>query len=139
VGDEPAALAPQLLLNFGFEAQPAEICKRHGPAQLVCDEATQAGVAALEIGCDGVISSGLEAEALREALGDRLLIVCPGIRPVKNVDDQKRTVDVEEAFNNGADYIVVGRPIRQAADPRAAAQAIQAVIAKAFPATAAGA
>lgn len=87
---------------------------------------------ALEIGCDGVISSGLEAEALRDALGDRLLVVCPGIRPVKNVDDQKRTVDVEEAFTNGADYVVVGRPIREADDPAAAAADIQARIAGLF-------
>ncbi len=87
---------------------------------------------ALEIGCDGVISSGLEAEALREALGERLLIVCPGIRPVKNIDDQKRTVDVEEAFGNGADYIVVGRPIREAADPAAAAADIQDRIVRLF-------
>jgi orotidine-5'-phosphate decarboxylase len=49
-------------------------------------------------------------------------------------DDQKRTVDVAQAFTNGADYIVVGRPIRQAPDPRAAAQAIQATIANVFPA-----
>ena len=58
----------------------------------------------------------------------------PGIRPVdaKASDDQKRTVDVAQAFANGADYIVVGRPIREAADPRAAAQAIQDTIAAAF-------
>jgi len=89
---------------------------------------------ALEAGCDGVVSSGLEAAMLRRELGDRLLVVTPGIRPVENrpVDDQKRTVDVAQAFANGADYIVVGRPIRQAADPRAAAQAIQATIAEVF-------
>jgi len=52
---------------------------------------------------------------------------------VKNEDDQKRTVDVAQAFANGADYIVVGRPIRSAADPRAAAQAIQRTIAAIFP------
>ena len=80
---------------------------------------------ALAVGCDGVVSSGLEAAALRAELGPRLLIVVPGIRPVANVDDQKRTVDVEEAFRRGADHIVVGRPIRDAADPRAAAEAIQ--------------
>lgn len=80
---------------------------------------------ALALGCDGVVSSGLEAERLRESLGDRFLIVTPGIRPVANTDDQKRTVDVEQAFRNGADYIVVGRPIRDAADPRAAAERIQ--------------
>ena len=91
---------------------------------------------ALEAGCDGVISSGMEAPALKRELGDRLLVVTPGIRPVENrpSDDQKRTVDVAQAFANGADYIVVGRPIRQAPDPRAAAQAIQATIANVFPA-----
>jgi orotidine-5'-phosphate decarboxylase len=87
---------------------------------------------ALAIGCDGVISSGLEAPALRDSLGENFLIVTPGIRPVKNIDDQKRTVDVEEAFNNGADYIVVGRPIRDHADPKAAADAIQETIRKTF-------
>jgi orotidine-5'-phosphate decarboxylase len=87
---------------------------------------------ALDIGCDGVISSGLEASGLRDQLGHKFLIVCPGIRPVANADDQKRTVDVEEAFLNGADYIVVGRPIRQAADPQQAAEAMQARIQKLF-------
>ena len=80
---------------------------------------------ALALGCDGVVSSGLEAKRLRGSLGDRFLIVTPGIRPVANTDDQKRTVDVEQAFRNGADYIVVGRPIRDAADPRQAAERIQ--------------
>ena len=90
---------------------------------------------AMEAGCDGVISSGLEAQRLKSEFHDRLLVVTPGIRPVDNkpVDDQKRTVDVAQAFANGADYIVVGRPIRQAADPRAAAEAIQATIAAIFP------
>lgn len=80
---------------------------------------------ALQIGCDGVISSGLEAARLRKDLGDRFLVVIPGIRPVSNVDDQKRTVNVEQAFANGADYIVVGRPIKDAKDPRMAAIDIQ--------------
>ena len=86
---------------------------------------------ALEIGCDGVVSSGLEAERLRERLGERLLIVVPGIRPVENreADDQKRTVDVDEALRRGADYVVIGRPIRNASDRRAAAEAIQRRIA----------
>ncbi len=86
---------------------------------------------ALETGCDGVIASGLEAARLKAEFKQRLLVVTPGIRPVQNkpADDQKRTVDVAQAFANGADYIVVGRPIRQAADPRAAAQAIQQTIA----------
>jgi orotidine-5'-phosphate decarboxylase len=89
---------------------------------------------ALETGCDGVISSGLEAAKLKAEFGKRLLVVTPGIRPVGAASgDQKRTVDVAQAFANGADYIVVGRPVRDAADPRAAAAAIQATIAKIFP------
>jgi len=83
---------------------------------------------AIEAGCDGVVSSGLEASALRRGLGPRFMVVSPGIRPVANVDDQKRTVDVEQAFRNGADYIVVGRPVRKAPDPRQAATSIQARI-----------
>jgi orotidine-5'-phosphate decarboxylase len=90
---------------------------------------------AIEAGCDGVISSGLEAARLKAQFRDKLLVVTPGIRPVENrpVDDQKRTVDAAQAFAAGADYIVVGRPIREAADPRAAALAIQATIASIFP------
>ncbi len=89
---------------------------------------------ALEAGCDGVVASGLELGALRRALDKRLLVVTPGIRPVENrpEDDQKRVVTVEQAFTDGADYIVVGRPIRNAADPRAAAEKIQKSIANIF-------
>ena len=87
---------------------------------------------ALEAGCDGVIASGRELPALRAEIGPKLLVVTPGIRPVDNKPegDQKRVVTVETAFRGGADYIVVGRPIRDAADPRAAAEAIQATIAE---------
>jgi orotidine-5'-phosphate decarboxylase len=90
---------------------------------------------ALAAGCAGVVSSGLEAKLLRAGVDDRLIVVTPGIRPVENrpADDQKRVVGVGEAFANGADYIVVGRPIRDAADPRAAAESIQATIAAQFP------
>jgi orotidine-5'-phosphate decarboxylase len=91
---------------------------------------------ALQAGCDGVISSGLEASAISKDLGGRLLVVTPGIRPVENkpaADDQKRTVDVAQAFRNGADYIVMGRPIRNAADPEKAARAVQDTIASIFP------
>lgn len=89
---------------------------------------------ALALGCDGVISSGLEVPALRAEVDNKLLVVSPGIRPVENrpSDDQKRVVTVEQAFRNGADYIVVGRPIRDAADPRAAALAVQAQIRAVF-------
>ncbi|MGB5490479.1 MAG: orotidine-5'-phosphate decarboxylase [Woeseiaceae bacterium] len=86
---------------------------------------------ALQSGCDGVISSGLEVPKLREYVDNKLLVISPGIRPVDNkpMGDQKRVVTVETAFCNGADYIVVGRPIRDAESPRAAAEAMQASIA----------
>lgn len=86
---------------------------------------------ALEAGCDGVISSGLEVPRLREFIDAKLLVVTPGIRPVDNKPegDQKRVVTVETAFASGVDHIVVGRPIRDADSPRAAAEAMQATIA----------
>jgi orotidine-5'-phosphate decarboxylase len=93
---------------------------------------------ALEAGCDGVISSGLEARSVRQELGPKLMVVTPGIRPVDNRevgdggDDQKRVVTPTQAFTDGADHIVVGRPIRDADDPRAAALAIQREIADVF-------
>ena len=95
--------------------------------QLVLSRARRA----LEAGCDGVVSSGLEAQLLRQYIDARLLVITPGIRPVENrpSDDQKRVVSVEQALSYGADYIVVGRPIRDAADPRAAAELIQQQIA----------
>ncbi len=103
---------------------------RCDPEELVLSRARRA----YEIGCDGVISSGLEAARLRQSVDSGLLVVCPGIRPVENrrADDQKRTVDVRQAFLNGADHIVVGRPIRDASDPRAAAEAIQRTVADVF-------
>ena len=84
-------------------------------------------------GVRGFVASPHEASRIRAQLPDAY-IVTPGIRPTAAGDDQKRTVDVAQAFANGADYIVVGRPIRQAPDPRAAAEAIQATIASIFPA-----
>ena len=88
---------------------------------------------ALAAGCDGVVSSGLEVERLRREIGPKLVCVTPGIRPVDNKaeSDQKRVMTPAAAIKAGADYIVVGRPIRDAADPRQAAQAIQAEIASA--------
>ena len=90
--------------------------------------------AAAESGCDGVIASGLEASGIKKSFGERLLVVTPGIRPAGGAAaDQKRVVDVAQAFRNGADYIVVGRPIRDARDPAAAAEAIQKTIEGNFP------
>ncbi|GAB4168812.1 MAG: orotidine-5'-phosphate decarboxylase [Wenzhouxiangellaceae bacterium] len=92
--------------------------------QLVLSRAKRA----LALGCDGVVSSGLEVPLLRAQADPALVVVCPGIRPVANRDDQKRTMTVSEALAAGADYLVVGRPIRDADDPAAAAAGIQAQI-----------
>ena len=91
--------------------------------QLVISRAKRA----LSSGCDGIVASGLELEHIRRETNQKLLIVTPGIRPVENrpTDDQKRVVSVEQAFERGADYIVVGRPIQNADNRREAAELIQ--------------
>jgi len=91
---------------------------------------------AVQLGCDGVVSSALEAAKLRSALGDAFCIVTPGIRPGSNRDiehdDQKRVATATEAMRNGADHVVIGRPISTAADPLAVVAAIQKEIAAAL-------
>jgi orotidine-5'-phosphate decarboxylase len=85
---------------------------------------------AKELGVDGVVASVQEARAIRKACGREFLIVTPAVRPddknstASKHDDQARTATPTEAIRAGADYLVVGRPILAAADPRAAAQAI---------------
>jgi orotidine-5'-phosphate decarboxylase len=88
---------------------------------------------AQEAGFDGVVASGQEAAALRQALGPGMLIVTPGIRPQgAEVQDQARAMTPRAAIGAGADYLVVGRPITSAPDPRAAAEAIVGEIAAAL-------
>jgi len=89
---------------------------------------------ALQLGCDGVVSSGLEVSALRAEVDHALITVCPGIRPIHNDehDDQQRVMTPARAIASGADYLVIGRPIRDANDPAKAARAIQAEIAAAL-------
>ena len=76
---------------------------------------------ALELNCDGIVSSGLEAKRIRKDLGEKLLLITPGIRPGANLtdasDDQTRIMTAKKAIQNGADYLVVGRPISKAEDP----------------------
>jgi orotidine-5'-phosphate decarboxylase len=109
-------LAVTVLTSFGEEDLRAM-----GMTQSVEDLVLFRARRALELGCDGVVSSGLEAERLRKDLGDKLLIVTPGIRPGANVrdgaDDQKRIITAGRAIGNGADHVVVGRPITRAEDP----------------------
>jgi orotidine-5'-phosphate decarboxylase len=88
---------------------------------------------AMDCGCDGVIASGAEATAIREKVSGKCLIVTPGIRPAgKGVDEHARATTPSQAIQAGADYLVVGRPIRDAADPLEACQTIVAEMQKAF-------
>ncbi len=85
---------------------------------------------AREAGLDGVVAAAHEAHAIRRACGPRFLIVVPGIRPAAaSANDQVRVATPAEAIRAGANYLVVGRPITGAVDPRTAAEAIAAEIA----------
>lgn len=87
----------------------------------------------LEAGCDGVIASGQEAEAIRSIAGQNLLIITPGIRPKgASQNDHKRPTTPTDAIEAGADYLVIGRPIRKAGDPKIAAEKIIAEMQAAF-------
>jgi orotidine-5'-phosphate decarboxylase len=83
---------------------------------------------AREAGCTGVVCSGQEVQRIKKRFGKDLIVVTPGIRPLWSAapDDQKRVVTPSQAVSQGADYIVVGRPIRDAEDPAAAADRIAA-------------
>ena len=87
---------------------------------------------AFEAGCDGIVSSGLEVPYIREYVDNKLIAVTPGIRPVANDDDQKRVVDVATAFKSGSDYVVIGRPIKNAENRYEAASNIQKIIQSVF-------
>jgi orotidine-5'-phosphate decarboxylase len=87
---------------------------------------------AKEAGLDGVVASAHEARAIRRACGRNFLIVVPGVRPTSaSVNDQSRVATPAEAIRAGADYLVIGRPITAAPNPRAAALAIAKEIAAA--------
>jgi orotidine-5'-phosphate decarboxylase len=109
-------LAVTVLTSFGEEDMRAM-----GMTGSVRDLVLHRARKAFEIGCDGVVSSALEAEPLRDDLGENFLVVTPGIRPGANVDDgsddQKRIATAKQAIINGADHVVIGRPIRDSKDP----------------------
>lgn len=115
------SIAPEDLRALGY---PPDLT----PAELAVARARDAAA----LGCEGVITSPLEAARIRAAVGPKLAIVTPGIRPADSQDDQRRVATPQAAFEAGADYIVVGRPIRDATDPRGAALAIQESIASLF-------
>jgi len=113
------SLGPDELRAMGY---PEELTH---PQALVLHRARLA----LAAGCAGVVCSGWEAEAVRGLLGPQALVVCPGIRPASGeAHDQKRVMTPARAVAAGASHIVVGRPIRAAADPQAAAREMAAGI-----------
>jgi orotidine-5'-phosphate decarboxylase len=102
---------------------------KHAIADLVAIRARQA----MAIGVDGLVCSPEEVTVVRAIVGDQMALVTPGIRPAGSaVGDQKRIMTPSRAIAAGADYLVVGRPVMEAADPKAAADAIQAEIARAL-------
>jgi orotidine-5'-phosphate decarboxylase len=117
-------LGPDDLKALGIASRYAR-----DPSRLVLLRAKLAKAA----GCDGVVCAGTEARAVKAACGPEFLVVCPAIRPAWAAvpgDDQKRVMTPYEAIKAGADYIVVGRPIRLAADPVDAARKVVAEIAQ---------
>jgi orotidine-5'-phosphate decarboxylase len=103
--------------------------KEQGIDRVPQDLAVYRAMLAQEAGFDGVVASGQDAAALRQAIGPKMLIVTPGIRPEGGAsNDQTRIVTPANAIAAGADYLVVGRPITAAPNPRAAAEAIVAEI-----------
>jgi len=111
-------LAVTVLTNLTADDLSQQGCS-HAPAEMVLRRARLAR----ESGFDGVIASGQEAGRIREAIGEDFLIVTPGIRlPGSATDDQQRITTPDNAIGAGADYIVVGRPITQADDPKSVAE-----------------
>jgi orotidine-5'-phosphate decarboxylase len=96
-----------------------------GIDESVKNEVLKLALLAKEAGLDGVVASPLEAKMIREACGEEFLIVTPGVRPQgATANDQKRVATPKSAIEDGANYIVVGRPITEAKDPVQAARGI---------------
>ncbi len=124
-GGHTELLAVTVLTSLGREEWA-----RLGHAEEPGAAALQLARLASESGCDGVVCSAQEAAAVRQACGEAFLRLCPGIRPKGSaLNDQARVVDPATALQLGANYLVVGRPITHAEDPRAAARALVAEMA----------
>ncbi len=128
-GDSALKLLGVTVLTNLSPSDLIEQCCDHPLAELVRHRAKLAK----EAGFDGVVASGHEAAQIRKVVGPDFLIVTPGIRPQgAEAQDQARAVTPRAAIGAGADYLVVGRPITRAPDPRAAAEAIVGEIAAAL-------
>lgn len=127
-GSSLKLLAVTVLTNFD-----GQDLRDMGIQRTVQDLVAARALLASEVGCDGVVASGEEPEAIRQKVGPRFVIVTPGVRPAgKGVDDHARATTPTQTIAAGADYLVVGRPIRDAVDPAAAAAAIVAEMQTAF-------
>ena len=129
--DRPRLLAVTILTSMDHKAM-----KEVGVGGTPKSRVVKLALLAKEAGVDGVVASVQEAKAIRKACGDGFLIVTPGVRPKDSAvestpDDQSRKATPKQAIRAGADFLVVGRPILAAADPRAAAQSIVDEIASA--------
>lgn len=119
-GSSLKLLAVTVLTNFD-----SHDLRDMGIQRSVEDLVTARAILASEVGCDGVVASGEEAAAIRQKVGPRLGIVTPGVRPAgKGVDDHARATTPTQTITAGADYLVIGRPIRDAEDPAATVAAI---------------
>jgi len=127
-GSSLKLLAVTVLTNFD-----SNDLREMGIQRTVQDLVTARALLASEVGCDGVVASGEEAAAIRGKVGPRFAIVTPGVRPAgKGVDDHARATTPTQTIASGADYLVIGRPIRDAADPSATVAAILAEMQAAF-------
>jgi orotidine-5'-phosphate decarboxylase len=128
-GDSGVRILAVTVLTSYNEADVEAAGYRHTVADLVAVRARQAKA----LGVDGIVCSPEEVAALRAIVGDGMSLVTPGIRPAGSATgDQKRIMTPARAIAAGADYLVVGRPVTEAADPKAAAESIQAEIAQAL-------
>ena len=117
--------APKLIAVTILTSIDGDDWKEMGFSQEIHEQVIWFASLAKKAGMDGVVASPQEAAAIREACGREFLIVTPGIRPVgADIDDQSRIATPSAALHNGATHLVVGRPIRAAKDPKAAAEAI---------------
>ncbi|MDH4155110.1 MAG: orotidine-5'-phosphate decarboxylase [Nitrospira sp.] len=121
-------LAVTVLTNFD-----GNDLREMGIQRTVQDLVTARALLASEVGCDGVVASGEEATALRQKVGPSFTIVTPGVRPAgKGVDDHARATTPTQTIAAGADYLVIGRPIRDAVNPAATVASILAEMQAAF-------
>jgi orotidine-5'-phosphate decarboxylase len=116
---------PLILAVTILTSMDESVMKEVGIQGPILEEVGRLAFISMKAGVDGVVASPQEIGIIRERCGEKFLIITPGIRlPSEKKDDQKRTLSPKEAISNGADYLVIGRPIKEAKDPLEAVQKI---------------